>query len=342
MLSFHRVAIACGTLVAWFSVVSPAWPQGFEQLFQRGISFQKAGRPQQAAAAYEAAIRVGGPGDGNYEWAFANLAQCYSSLGKRDAAETLLKQVIARREARLGPDHDDLGKVVGDLGVLYMGDQKYDLAMQYLSRCVKIRSKHHPIESYEVYGPLECMISCAELRGDYKDAETAAERLLKRLEARVGPNDARLRSSLQNVARSQQRNGNYSEAEKSLRRAQHLPAPARWDFADPFSDANALAALYCEMGRFTEALEQYTRAEKAASMTAERIPTFRSQVYGAAQATSALLPGTGPTGKGMRGCLRRCYRTLIVHLRRLLAGSIWPKPTSVLGKRKRRPPFFAN
>ena len=68
------------------------------------------------------------------------LAALYLAQGKTDLAETLFKEVLASRTAKLGADHPDTLGSRSDLAVLYFRQGKYALAETQYKEVLAIRS----------------------------------------------------------------------------------------------------------------------------------------------------------------------------------------------------------
>ena len=172
---------------------------------------------------------------------------------------------MASFQAQYGPESDNVGKVLGDLGGVYVSQGKLDKAVECLNRAFAIRAKYHPIESPEVLGTVEYAIGIIAEMGQLAKAAKLSEGLIKELESRVGPNDSRLRASLFVVASSMTQEGKYRAAEEIIQRVNaHRVRCGRWYSldSDPAVEAMTIGSMYGEMGRYTEALEQFVRAEK--------------------------------------------------------------------------------
>jgi tetratricopeptide (TPR) repeat protein len=287
-------------ILAWLCLGSMAWSQNFETLFQRGVALQTAGHPLEAAAAYESALRVGRPNDGNYVYAQSNLAQTYISLGKYDQAEPILNRVLASYQAQYGPDHEDVGVVLGHLGSVYTSQGKFDQAAKCVERSFVIQLKYRPIESPRVLDTVKFLITILDLAGNLKEAITLNEALIKALEARLGPNDSRLRQPLMSLAGKRAQSGRFREAEELIQRAQHLPASDDQFASDPAREALTCASIYSEMGRYPEALEQLVRAEKLYTVRAQRLPMFKGLISQARLAQAEVLLELGQADRAVQ------------------------------------------
>jgi tetratricopeptide (TPR) repeat protein len=163
-----------------------AWSQNFSQLLERGIQLQQVGRHREALAAYEAALRIGNPGDVNYEIACANLGQVYSALGQLDRAEAMLTQVLAKRQARLDPNHEMIGKVLGDLSAVYYRQGKLDQAIGAQRRQVEIYRRHYPIEHPRMLTAVEFLTNTYREVNNAGQAEALLHETIQQLEGRSG------------------------------------------------------------------------------------------------------------------------------------------------------------
>lgn len=283
-MSARTIAIVVAMFLALTGICSSVGAQSFEDYFQAAFNYRNAGQFQNAANMYEQALRVGNPNDVNYETAEANLGYVYGQLQRFDRAEALLKSAIAKHQAREGAN-DGLGEIYGYLSTVYGAQQRFEECIDYARRCLEIRSKYNSLEEQNTLTMRQYLIATVAQTGNTDLAGELATELLKALEARLGPNDWRLRFSLFQIANSAIVRGKYRGADELIQRARRLPPESnQLNRLSMAIEALHVASLYMEMGRYADALDQYNRAEKDVSRKIQDNPSFKTilgAIYGA-------------------------------------------------------------
>ena len=225
-------------------------------------------------------LRGGGPSDGNYVG--RNPTSCKRTHHWENTIRPepvfLPKQALAHFQAQNGAESEDVGTVLGNLGNIYNSQGKFDQAAEYLGRsfCDPAEISSAGINPRAEHGQILDLLRrhggrCEEGHPDERGADQGAE-------ARIGPNDSRLRQPLFSLAGKLRQRGDYRQAEQLIQRAQHLPAPDDQLDADPAAEAITCGTLLSEIGRYPEALAQMVRAEKIYIERSKRIPSFQGMI----------------------------------------------------------------
>ena len=181
--------------------------------------------------------------------------------GRYAEATTVVTQVLAEREKRLGPDHLDVATALSFLGDLQQIQGHYAESERLLRRCLTIREAHLGPDDPAVARALSLLGWTVLQLGRHAEAATLAQRSLAIREAKLGANDPSVVSSLNVLATAIRGQGRLAEAEPLYRRALAIlearPGPEGIQLARIL---NNLAVLYALAGRPADAEAYYRRA----------------------------------------------------------------------------------
>ena len=191
----------------------------------------------------------------------ADKSRALDRAGKYKEALEIAQQVLATREAILGPDHLEVGVIVNRIGNLSnsLGDNwKAELLYE---RALKIYTANLGPEHLLVSQVLNNLAVIHRVRGDLIEAEQLFLRSLEIKEKLFGPNDPTLTASLNNLGIVYRRLGDNFRAEATYQRALSIRERTLGpDHSDVASVLMNIAALRFYEGDFAAALELDKRA----------------------------------------------------------------------------------
>lgn len=292
-------------IVVWcLAIASTAWSQTMGELNDRASELQKARRYDEALKLYEEAYRIADPNDPDLHVLLGNMGFLIGQIDRNQSerAVALLKRCIALREAQFGLHDDRVADALQTLSLLRVTGRDASKAVADLARAIDIRSRNHPIETYEIIRDIDLLCICYISSGEYENIHERTSSLVENLESRVGPDDGRLRGPLLNLASAKIRRGDYAIAERLIQRAQRLPMAEDKRFESLVRESSTLANLYGQTGRLTEALEHLVREEKIEQARVERYTTAigNGAVLANRLAQGALLMKLGQPEKAVR------------------------------------------
>jgi tetratricopeptide (TPR) repeat protein len=148
-----------------------------------------------------------------------NLASLYYDSGRDEEAIPLYREVIAIREAELGPEHPEVAVSLNNLASVYVASGKYAEAEPLYRRSLEIRLTALGPQHPRVGNAMNNLASLLHRQGRHIEAEKLYKRALEiralELEAQLGPESGRLtdRGSKLELA------GNYAAAARSYEEA---------------------------------------------------------------------------------------------------------------------------
>ena len=176
-------------------------------------------------------------------------------------AEPLCKHSLAILEKLRGPDHNDVGTVLNNLGYLYDEQGNYTEAEPLYQRALTIWEKALGPDHPDVATSLNNIAQLCSNQGKYTEAEPLHQRALTIRERALGPDHSDVATSLNNLASLYHNQGKYNEAEPlylcALTIFEKALGPNHPDVAQSL---NNLASLYSDQGKNTEAELLYQRA----------------------------------------------------------------------------------
>lgn len=191
------------------------------------------------------------------KYQFALLLQTQNRI---DEAAELLADVVAIFESKPGQEAS-VGMALGDLAKIYLGQARYDAALQAYSRVADIRREtlggNHP----DVAAALNDIAEIYRETGRFAEAEKLYRRSLEIDEAHFGPAHPEVAATLNNLALLYEVQGRYGEAEPLHRRALNIrEADSGPESLSVAGSLNNLASLYEKEGRYDQAESLLTRA----------------------------------------------------------------------------------
>jgi serine/threonine-protein kinase len=191
---------------------------------------------------------------------YVTLGQIYEQLGNLPRADSLLRAALAQRRAIYGPNHPDVARSLVKLGVLRLGQAKYDDAERYVREGLAMSRKVLPRGDPFIGVATSALGRVMAERGDYTQAISVLEDARRLLASSGEANRPDFAVTLTLLANAHFYAGNYSAAD-SLNRAvlaidKEIYGDRHPNVAD---DMINLAAVQFELGRFGQA-EQYNRA----------------------------------------------------------------------------------
>jgi CHAT domain-containing protein/Tfp pilus assembly protein PilF len=182
-------------------------------------------------------------------------------LGRYSEAMPLAEQVLAIREAQLGPDHPSTATSLNNLAGLYDSMGRYGEAEPLYRRALAIYEAQLGPDHPDTASSLNNLAVLYRSMGRYGEAEPLYRRALAIYEAQLGPDHPLTAGSLNNLAVLYDSMGRYGEAEPLSRRALAITeAQLGPDHPSTATSLNNLAGLYDSMGRYGEAEPLYRRA----------------------------------------------------------------------------------
>ena len=170
--------------------------------------YYEVGLFQQAMALY----RKQGPAGQMGEFHFT-IASLFSTMGEPQKAIDILAPHLAYAEKELGPNHQDVGRLLGHLGLYYAFTGRYEQAYTALDRANKIFEKTPRTGLLNDMGILQSRL------GRHAEALALYERSLVIDSAAKERRDVDLQTTLVNMAITKSDLGRHSEAQKDLARA---------------------------------------------------------------------------------------------------------------------------
>jgi CHAT domain-containing protein/Tfp pilus assembly protein PilF len=181
--------------------------------------------------------------------------------GKYDEALQLAEQVLEIREKALGPEHQDVGASLHNLGSLYWVKGDYERAEQLYRRALAIREKALGSEHIDVSGTLTNLGILYFDKGEYNKAEPLYLRALSIREKALGSEHEDVADSLNNLANLHSIKGDYAKAEPLHQRALTIREIVLGsDHPNVANSLNNLALLHRNKGDLTKAEPLYLRA----------------------------------------------------------------------------------
>lgn len=140
------------------------------------------------------------------------IGEVYTNLGEYEAAESLLMEALATREAELGPDHLDVAESANNVGVFFAQTGRFADAMPMFQRALEIRESQLGPVHLEVAQSLSNVAIAVRRLGNHEEAIPLAQRSLSIREELTGPNSKETSESLGNLANIYFEIGRYKEA----------------------------------------------------------------------------------------------------------------------------------
>jgi serine/threonine-protein kinase len=189
---------------------------------------------------------------------YRTLGGIYQRLGNLTKAESLLQTALDRRRALFGNDHPEVAESLVAMGLLRVGQAKFDEAERLVRDGLAMSTRHLAADDPAIARATTALGLVLEERGSYKDAIATLEEAA-RLHAARQPASADLAATLRELFNSQFYAGNFATADEIGRRVLAMTRQVNGDrHALVAEDLINLGAVRYERGQYAEA-ERYYR-----------------------------------------------------------------------------------
>jgi tetratricopeptide (TPR) repeat protein/tRNA A-37 threonylcarbamoyl transferase component Bud32 len=185
----------------------------------------------------------------------------FRKLGRLDEALALMAPGVKVLEELLPPDHEGLGTVFNNLGLLLYERGEYAQALPLLERSLEIAEKAEHPDQEQIASTLHNLARFTENAGDYAAARAFQERALAIYEEKLGPEHPETASSLSGLGVILRKMGQLEVAQGHLERALRIEEKTLSpdDPALSITQHN-LAGVLSDRGDWQGALGLYKRA----------------------------------------------------------------------------------
>jgi tetratricopeptide (TPR) repeat protein len=234
-------------------------------LSRRAAALDKAGKPDEAIAAYEQAIRrarqIFGAQSTTEASLLIDLGLVYHHSANYARAEALYLRALSIREAKLGKDHAGVGLVLNNLGVLYKVMGEHVRAEQIYQRALAIREKSLGKDHADVAQTLNNLGMLYKEMGRLAQAEPLIRRALLIRVMKLGKDSPAVADSLNDLALLYKERGRYARAEQLLQQCLAIrEKKAGKNDVSIAGTLNNLAIIYKAMGDYPRAEKLYQRS----------------------------------------------------------------------------------
>lgn len=184
------------------------------------------------------------------------FAMVYSEGGRWDEARDLQEKVVSARTTRLGPEHLETIKAMGDLGRIYWNLSRLDKALKLQRDVMTISSKTLGDEDPITLKAMDNLGSTYWICGRRIDAETLGKKSMNGMKKVLGPGHPDTLMAMHNYARTLHHCGKPKEAQ--MIQTEVLRGRAKMLGADHPDTLMTMA----DLGMSFHALEQLPEAEK--------------------------------------------------------------------------------
>jgi serine/threonine-protein kinase len=189
---------------------------------------------------------------------YRTLGGIYQRLGNLTKAESLLQTALDRRQALFGSDHPEVAESLVAMGLLRVGQAKFDEAERLVRDGLAMSKRHLSPDDPAVARATTALGLVLEERGSYQDAITTLEEAA-RLHSASQPASADLAATLRELFNSQFYAGNFATADEIGHRVLAMTRQVNGDrHALVAEDLVNLGAVRFERGQYAEA-ERYYR-----------------------------------------------------------------------------------
>jgi serine/threonine-protein kinase len=191
---------------------------------------------------------------------YRTLGGIYQRLGNLTKAESLLQEALDRRRALYGTDHPEVAESLVAMGLLRVGQAKFDEAERLVRDGLAMSTRHLPADDPVIARATTALGLVLEERGSYKDAIATLEEAARLHSARQ-PASADLAATLRELLNSHFYAGNFDTAEEIGRRVLAMTRQVNGDrHALVAEDLINLGAVRYERGQYAEAERFYRDA----------------------------------------------------------------------------------
>jgi tetratricopeptide (TPR) repeat protein len=170
-------------------VVISAAGADWEQLMDHADAQEHAGNYKEAAAGYEAAVRVAEKFDSNdfrIPITWNKLGMAYDSLGRFSDAERLLRRALTWVERVKGKTSSDYGTVLNNLAGLYLEQGRFDQAEPLIRQAVAIDTAVLPADDVRLAMARSSLADLLIKRGRYRDSEQLLDQAIQVFKKKPG------------------------------------------------------------------------------------------------------------------------------------------------------------
>jgi serine/threonine-protein kinase len=228
----------------------------------------------------------------------ATIGATQVRLGRAAEAIPLLREALAHREARLGPDHADVAEVLQELGNAYSGTGDDKTAEPVLRRALDIRQRTAGRESAETASVLDSLGSLQTQSGQLEAAVRTHREALAIRRKVLGNAHPDVVYSLNNLAVPLGTLGRWNEAlplhQEALALVLKVHGP---EHADTAAAMTTLAYALESVGRYQEALDYYG---KALPLRRKTLGADHPEAAWTAYNFAALLQARGEQGRALQ------------------------------------------
>jgi len=190
-----------------------------------------------------------------------NLGQALLALGKRDEAESALRDALDMLQRALGSRHPDVATCVSSLGQLSLAKGQYPAAEQQFREALALSRELLNIDHPDMAQRLNSLAAVMSKRGNFAEAEPLFREVLLLWRQLRGNQDPEVANCLNNLAVVLQDQGRLQEAEMLHREALAIrEASLSNDHPDLAQSLNGLGAVLYLRGQYAEAERFYSRA----------------------------------------------------------------------------------
>ncbi len=189
------------------------------------------------------------------------MGAVYGHLGLYPEAESLLDDALALRDAALEEDDAELGRLLTEIGIMRLRQNKLDEAAEVLFRGFEVRQRQFGERHDAIAHSLTFLGVLHTLRGDYDDAEASLLRAVSIYEESYGSDHPALAETVGNLATAYYRTGRIEESiELNKRAISLLEIDKGPDHPAVAMRLDNLGNAYYGAGRHQEAAELLQRA----------------------------------------------------------------------------------
>jgi eukaryotic-like serine/threonine-protein kinase len=191
---------------------------------------------------------------------YRTLGGIYQRLGNLTRAESLLQTALDRRRAFYGTDHPEVAESLVAMGLLRVGQAKFDEAERLVRDGLEMSTRVLPAGDPGIARATTALGLVLEERGSYKEAIATLEEAARLHSARQ-PASADLAATLRELFNSQFYAGNFATADEIGARVLAMTKQVNGDrHALVAEDLINLGAVRYERGQYAEAERYYREA----------------------------------------------------------------------------------
>jgi serine/threonine-protein kinase len=191
---------------------------------------------------------------------YRTLGGIYQQLGDLAKAESLLQTALDRRRALYGTDHPEVADSLVAMGLLRVGQAKFDDADRLVREGLEMSRRVQPADQAAIARATAALGVVLEERGSYQEAIATLEEAA-RLHSSLRPASADLAATLRHLFNSQFYAGDFTTAEaigyRVLEMTRQVHGPGHALVAE---DLINLGAVRHERGEYGEAERYYREA----------------------------------------------------------------------------------